>query len=51
MLMVQDEHWQLMGQRMFSLDSMASIPTAAEELSAAEPSLADPPRNASAAGW
>jgi len=33
----QDEHWQLEGRRMFSLDSMAAIPAAAEELPAAEP--------------
>ncbi len=36
-LLEQDEHWQLEGRRMFSLDSMAAIPPAAEELPAAEP--------------
>jgi hypothetical protein len=45
-LLEQDEHWQLEGRRMFSLDSMAAIPTAAEELPAADqPPL--PARNAS----
>ncbi len=31
-LLEQDEHWQLEGRRMFSQDSMAAIPPAAEEL-------------------
>jgi transposase-like protein len=35
-LLEQDEHWQLEGRRMFSLDSMATIPPAADELPAAE---------------
>jgi len=35
-LLEKDEHWQLEGRRMFSLDSMAAIPRAAEELLAAE---------------
>jgi len=35
-LLEQDEHWQLEGRRMFSLDSMAAIPPAAEELPVAE---------------
>ncbi|CAK6696955.1 hypothetical protein BBFGKLBO_02155 [Synechococcus sp. CBW1107] len=39
-LLEQDEHWQLEGRRMFSLDSMAAIPPAADELPAAEPQLA-----------
>jgi putative transposase len=42
-LLEQDEHWQLEGRRMFSLDSMAAIPPAAEELPAAEPSAAATP--------
>jgi putative transposase len=42
-LLEQDEHWQLEGRRMFSLDSMAAIPPAAEELSAGEPSPATSP--------
>jgi transposase-like protein len=32
----QDEHWQLEGLRLFSQESMAANPTAAEELPAAE---------------
>jgi hypothetical protein len=32
----QDEHWQLEGRRLFSQESMAAIPPAAEELPAAE---------------
>jgi transposase-like protein len=39
-LLEQDEHWQLEGRRMFSLDSMAAIPPAADELPAAKPQLA-----------
>ena len=39
-LLEQDEHWQLEGRRMFSLDSMAAIPTAVDELPAAEPQAA-----------
>ena len=31
-LLEQDEHWQLEGRRMFSLDSMAAIPPNAEAL-------------------
>ncbi len=31
-LLEQDEHWQLEGRRMFSLDSMAAIPPSAEAL-------------------
>ncbi len=31
-LLEQDEHWQLEGRHMFSLDSMASIPPSAEAL-------------------
>jgi putative transposase len=31
-LLEQDEHWQLEGRRMVSLDSMAAIPAAADEL-------------------
>ena len=31
-LLEQDEHWQLEGRRMFSLDSMAAIPASAEAL-------------------
>ncbi|MCS5694339.1 IS256 family transposase [Cyanobium sp. FGCU-6] len=42
-LLEQDEHWQLEGRRMFSLDSMAAIPPAAEELPAAVPSPAATP--------
>jgi hypothetical protein len=42
-LLEQDEHWQLEGRRMFSLDSMAAIPPAAEELPAGEPSPATSP--------
>lgn len=30
-LLAQDEHWQMEGRRMFSQDSMAAIPVAAEE--------------------
>jgi hypothetical protein len=33
----QDEHWQLEGRRMFSQDSMAAIPPAAEALPEVEP--------------
>jgi len=39
-LLEQDEHWQLEGRRMFSLDSMADIPPAADELPAADPQAA-----------
>lgn len=39
-LLEQDEHWQLEGRRMFSLDSMAAIPPAADELPAAKPQAA-----------
>lgn len=39
-LLEQDEHWQLEVQRIFSLDSMAAIPPAVEELPAREPSTA-----------
>ena len=42
-LLEQDEYWQLEGRRMFSLDSMAAIPPAAEELPAAEPAPAGTP--------
>jgi len=35
-LLERDEHWQLEGRRTLSLDSMAAIPPAAEELPAAE---------------
>lgn len=42
-LLEQDEHWQLEGRRMFSLDSMAAIPPAAEELPAAESAPAASP--------
>ena len=35
-LLEQDEHWQLEGRRMFSLDSMAALPPAAEELPAVD---------------
>ena len=31
-LLEQDEHWQMEGRRMFSLDSMAAIPPSAEAL-------------------
>jgi hypothetical protein len=31
-LLEQDEHWQLEGRRMFSLDSMAATPPSAEAL-------------------
>ena len=31
-LLEQDEHWQLEGRRMFSLDSMEAIPPSAEAL-------------------
>ena len=31
-LLEQDEHWQLEGRRMFSLDSMAAIPPSADAL-------------------
>jgi hypothetical protein len=31
-LLEQDEHWQLEGRRMFSLESMAAIPPSAEAL-------------------
>ena len=31
-LLEQDEHWQLEGRRMFSLDSMAAIPPSADVL-------------------
>ncbi len=33
-MMEQDEHWHLEGRRMFSQESMAAIPPAAEELPA-----------------
>jgi hypothetical protein len=36
-LLEQDEHWQLEGRRMFSLDSMAAIPAAADELPSGAP--------------
>lgn len=36
-LLDQDEHWQLEGRRMFSLDSMAAIPAAADELPSGAP--------------
>ena len=39
-LLEQDEHWQLEGRRMFSLDSMAAIPPAVDELPAADPQAA-----------
>jgi putative transposase len=35
-MLEQAEHWQLEGRRMFSQDSMAAIPPAAEELPAGE---------------
>jgi putative transposase len=35
-LLEQDEHWQLEGRRMFSLDSMAAIPQSAEALPESE---------------
>ena len=31
-LLEQDEHWQVEGRRMFSLDSMAAIPPSPEAL-------------------
>ena len=40
-MLEQDEHWQLEGRRMFSQDSMAAIPPAAEELPAAEAQATD----------
>jgi putative transposase len=33
----QDEHWQLEGRCMISLDSMAAIPAAADELTPGAP--------------
>jgi hypothetical protein len=36
-LLEQDEHWQLEGRRMFSLDSMATILAAADELPPCDP--------------
>ena len=36
-LLEQDEHWQLQGRRMFSLDSMAAIPAPADELPSGAP--------------
>ena len=36
-LLEQDEHWQLEGRRMFSLDSMAAIPAAVDELEPGAP--------------
>jgi putative transposase len=36
-LLEQDEHFQLEGRRMFSLDSMAAIPAAADELPSGAP--------------
>jgi hypothetical protein len=39
-MLEHNEHWKLESRQMFSLDSMAAIPPAAEELPTAEPSPA-----------